>query len=97
MNKGSLFTVGFSKVSLPPLPNQQLLQSAFSTLPLSNPSRFQKLLDSEALPPAQSNFPSILPWNTDADAADGDNKDFILSQDFFWLVNLLPLISHCIL
>ncbi|OIT08078.1 PREDICTED: wee1-like protein kinase [Nicotiana attenuata] len=83
MNKGSLFTVGFSKVSLPPLPNQQLLQSSFSTLPLSNPSRFQELLDSEALPPAQSNFPSILPSNTDADAADGDNKDFILSQDFF--------------
>lgn len=86
MNKGSLsrhFTIGIAK---PPLPNQQQLHSSFSTVPLSNPSRFQKLLDSDDLPPAQSHFSSVLPLNLDADAdvADVAEKDFILSQDFFW-------------
>ncbi|XP_060181428.1 wee1-like protein kinase [Lycium barbarum] len=81
MNKGSLsrhFTV-----SLPPLPNQQQLQSSFSNVPLQNPSRFQKLLDSEEA--AQSHFSSISPLNFDdkADADDVAEKDFILSQDFF--------------
>lgn len=86
MNKGSLsrhFTVELAQVSFPPLPNQQQLQSSISTVPLSNPSRFQKLLEPENLPPAQSYFPSILPLNLDADAADVAEKDFILSQDFF--------------
>lgn len=40
-----------------------------------NPSRFQKILDSES-------YADSLPMNFDADAS-GD-KDFILSQDFFW-------------
>lgn len=39
------------------------------------PSRFQKLLDSEA-------HSESLPLDFDADAV--DDKDFILSQDFFW-------------
>ncbi|KAH0637047.1 wee1-like protein kinase [Solanum tuberosum] len=85
MNKGSLsshFTVGIAK---PPLPNQQQLHSSFSNVTLPNPSRFQKLLDSDDLPPAQSQFSSVLSLNLDADAdvADVAEKDFILSQDFF--------------
>lgn len=85
-NKGSLsrhLTVGIAK---PPLPNQQQLQSSFSNVTLPNPSRFQKLLDSDDLPPAQSQFSSGLPLNPDADVdvADVAEKDFILSQDFFW-------------
>lgn len=88
MNKGSLsrhFTVGIAK---PPLPNQQQLHSSLSNVTLPNPSRFQKLLDSDDLPPAQSQFSSVLPLNLDADddadVADVAEKDFILSQDFFW-------------
>lgn len=88
MNKGSLsrhFTVGIAK---PPLPNQQQLHSSLSNVTLPNPSRFQKLLDSDDIPPAQSQFSSVLPLNLDADddadVADVAEKDFILSQDFFW-------------
>ncbi|KAM3356129.1 wee1-like protein kinase isoform X1 [Capsicum galapagoense] len=80
MNKGSLsrhFTV-----SLPPLPlphQQQQLQSTFSNVPLSNPSRFQNVLESEELSGVQSH----LPLNLDSDLDDVAEKDFILSQDFF--------------
>nr|GMD23583.1 wee1-like protein kinase [Ipomoea batatas] len=47
----------------------------------SKPSGFQSLLDCEAHPPAQSHLPST----SSVDAADAgvDEKDFILSQDFF--------------
>nr|GMD27851.1 wee1-like protein kinase [Ipomoea batatas] len=47
----------------------------------SKPSGFQSLLDCEAHPPAQSHLPST----SSLDAADAgvDEKDCILSQDFF--------------
>lgn len=91
MNKGSLsrhFTV-----SLPPLPlphQQQQLQSTFSNVPLSNPSRFQNVLESEELSGAQSH----LPLNLDADPDDVAEKDFILSQDFFWYIFELCFSIH---
>lgn len=64
---------------------QQLQLGKISFMPLqqesslSNPSRFQNLLESEAA--ADWNLPSSSTADVDSH---GDEKDFILSQDFFW-------------
>ena len=64
---------------------QQLQLGKISFMPLqqqSNPSRFQNLLESEAQAAAvDSNLPSSSIADVDSH---GDEKDFILSQDFFW-------------
>ncbi|KAK9281241.1 hypothetical protein L1049_004137 [Liquidambar formosana] len=77
--KGTLarhLTVQLGQVSfLPHLQNQ----SFSSTSSSSNPSRFQNLLESEA---AEAHLPSSSPLDIDVDA-NVDEKDFILSQDFF--------------
>ncbi|KAM7521501.1 hypothetical protein LguiA_011403 [Lonicera macranthoides] len=66
---------------------QQLQLGQISFMPLrqqssfSNPSRFQNLLESEAQAAAvDSNLPSLSTADVDSH---GDEKDFILSQDFF--------------
>lgn len=79
--KGSLAThlsVQLGQISFkPPLPQNN-----------NNPSRFQNLLDKEAhgkseSTPSTSSFPSATVLDFDADV-NVDEKDFILSQDFFW-------------
>ncbi|CAI9297184.1 unnamed protein product [Lactuca saligna] len=78
--KGSLAThlsVQLGQISFkPPLPQNN-----------NNPSRFQNLLDKEAhgkseSTPSTSSFPSATVLDFDADV-NVDEKDFILSQDFF--------------
>lgn len=60
-------------------------QSSSTSSSLSNPSFFQSILEQE---PAESNLPSSSGADADADAdANEDEKDFILSQDFFWYSN----------
>lgn len=68
---------------------QQLQLGKISFMPLqqesslSNPSRFQNLLESEAAAAAAADW--NLPSSSTADVdSHGDEKDFILSQDFFW-------------
>lgn len=74
--------VQLGQISVIPL---QYQQSSSSTALVSNSSsRFQNLLDSEA-------FDSQLFSSTENPSigdVDVDEKDFILSQDFFWLVIL---------
>lgn len=84
--KGSLakkhLTVQLGQVALMPLRQQQ------------NTSRFHNFLDSDSDSETQK-FPSTSPLDFDADAIITDEKDFILSQDFFWFEFLLIL--HIIL
>jgi len=66
--------VQLGQISVAPFHHQVHQSSSSTSSSLSNPpSLFQKLLEQEAA--AEANLPS------DADA---DEKDFILSQDFFW-------------
>lgn len=58
---------------------QQTLQSSFATSSLS--SRFQTVVDSEAA--GEHHVRSASPRTIDVDASI-DDRDFILSQDFFW-------------
>lgn len=58
---------------------ETLNQSSFSTSS-SNPSRFQNLVEARA---ADGSLPSSAPLGTDVDT-DVDDREFILSQDFFW-------------
>lgn len=58
-------------------------QSSSTSSSLSNPSFFQSILEQE---PVESNLPSSSCADADADANE-DEKDFILSQDFFWYSN----------
>ena len=77
------------KGSLSTTSHLQLQLGQVSLFPLRNPSsaapsRFQNLLDAEAHdpnPPASSSHVTV---NDDAVDASMDDRDFILSQDFFW-------------
>ncbi|PON96612.1 Serine/threonine protein kinase [Trema orientale] len=60
---------------------QNHLPSSSSSSLSTNPSHFQALLESEAAP--ESHLPSSSPRNSDLETNTLDDKDFILSQDFF--------------
>ncbi|TQD76416.1 hypothetical protein C1H46_038044 [Malus baccata] len=74
------------KGALPRLQLGETHHSAFSTSS-SNPSRFQNLLEAGA---ADGSLPSSAPLGTDVDPS-FDDREFILSQDFFcWKISLAP-------